>query len=158
MKLIEITVTDWKTSLTNGVVFKEDNQKKLDILYDTLSNLYYKNLNRYFRPHLESYWSRIGNDYIKSNLQKIDMLLSTAFQDFISQDNKTTTTNSNVDYNVDYYGGEGQRSKDTATGEVLYSNINNKDKIRNYRDISQNLIFRELMNILFETFIEGMEW
>ena len=158
MLLSEITIEQWKAALTNNVTFDNDNDKKIEILNDVLTTLYFRNISRIFRSNIVNNWETIGSSYIRANLKKIDLLLSTSYQDFLASDQKATSTGVNTDYNIDYYGGEGERTKDTNDLVTTYSNINNKDKLRNYKDISRNSIFKELLNILFETFIPGGDW
>ena len=94
--------------------------------------------------------------FMSSNKQKLIYILDTCSQDFLSQDS-TTITNSTDEsnaFNTDYYGGEGKTGKDTSTGDTTTTNkaINNKDKSRNFYDVADNYLFRQMMNVLCETF------
>ena len=102
--------------------------------------------------------------FMSSNKQKLIYILDTCSQDFLSQDS-TTITNSTDEsnaFNTDYYGGSGQTGKDTATGDTTTTNkaINNKDKSRNFYDVADNYLFRQMMNVLCETFTidEEIKW
>ena len=102
--------------------------------------------------------------FMSSNKQKLIYILDTCSQDFLSQDSTTITNStdeSNV-FNTDYYGGEGKTGKDTATGDTTTTNkaINNKDKSRNFYDVADNYLFRQMMNVLCETFTidEEIRW
>lgn len=102
--------------------------------------------------------------FMSSNKQKLIYILDTCSQDFLSQDS-TTITNSTDEsnaFNTDYYGGEGKTGKDTSTGDTTTTNkaINNKDKSRNFYDVADNYLFRQMMNVLCETFTidEEIRW
>ena len=102
--------------------------------------------------------------FMSSNKQKLIYILDTCSQDFLSQDS-TTITNSTDEsnaFNTDYYGGEGKTGKDTSTGDTTTTNkaINNKDKSRNFYDVADNYLFRQMMNVLCETFTidEEIKW
>jgi len=91
-----------------------------------------------------------------SNKQKFIYIFTSSQEDFLSQDN-TSTTNSTDEsnaFNTDYYGGSGQTGKDTATGDTTTTNksINNKDKSKNFYDVADNYLFRQMMNTICETF------
>lgn len=102
--------------------------------------------------------------FMRSNKQKLIYIFDTSQIDFLSQDS-TTITNSTDEsnaFNTDYYGGEGKTGKDTSTGDTTTTNkaINNKDKSRNFYDVADNYLFRQMMNILCETFTidEEIKW
>lgn len=102
--------------------------------------------------------------FMRSNKQKLIYIFDTSQIDFLSQDS-TTITNSTDEsnaFNTDYYGGEGKTGKDTSTGDTTTTNkaINNKDKSRNFYDVADNYLFRQMMNILCETFTidEEIRW
>lgn len=102
--------------------------------------------------------------FMRSNKQKLLYIFATCNEDFLSQDS-TTITNSTDEsnaFNTDYYGGEGKTGKDTSTGDTTTTNkaINNKDKSRNFYDVAGNYLFRQMMNVLCETFTidEEIRW
>lgn len=102
--------------------------------------------------------------FMRSNKQKLIYIFDTSQIDFLSQDS-TTITNSTDEsnaFNTDYYGGEGKTGKDTSTGDTTTTNkaINNKDKSRNFYDVADNYLFRQMMNTLCETFTidEEIRW
>lgn len=141
-----------------------------DVARDTLNKiffqLYYKHGSREVRENfqdavvIKDYWQ----SFFDANKQKLLYVLSTANEDFLSQDNivTTETTDEANAFNTDYYGGEGQTGKDTATGNTSTTNksINNKDKSRNFYDIADNYLFKQVMNTICETFIidEEIGW
>ena len=99
--------------------------------------------------------------YIKafmfSNNQKFIYIFTSSQEDFLSQDNTsiTNSTDESNAFNTDYYGGSGQTGKDTATGDTTTTNksINNKDKTKNFYDVADNYLFRQMINTICETFI-----
>ena len=102
--------------------------------------------------------------FMRSNKQKLIYIFDTSQIDFLSQDS-TTITNSTDEsnaFNTDYYGGEGKTGKDTSTGDTTTTNkaINNKDKSRNFYDVADNYLFRQMMNTICETFTidEEIRW
>ena len=102
--------------------------------------------------------------FMRSNKQKFIYIFTSSQEDFLSQDNTsiTNTTDESNAFNTDYYGGSGQTGKDTATGDTTTTNksINNKDKTRNFYDVADNYLFRQMMNVICETFIidEEIRW
>lgn len=102
--------------------------------------------------------------FMRSNKQKLIYIFTSSQEDFLSQDNTsiTNTTDESNAFNTDYYGGSGQTGKDTATGDTTTTNksINNKDKTRNFYDVADNYLFRQMMNTLCETFTidEEIKW
>lgn len=137
-----------------------------DVLNKIFYQLYYKHGSREVRENflnpvvIKDYWQ----SFFDANKQKLLYILSTANEDFLSQDNivTTETTDEANAFNTDYYGGEGQTGKDTATGNTSTTNksINNKDKSRNFYDIADNYLFKQVMNTICETFIidEEIGW
>lgn len=102
--------------------------------------------------------------FMLSNKQKFIYIFTSSQEDFLSQDNTsiTNTTDESNAFNTDYYGGSGQTGKDTATGDTTTTNksINNKDKTRNFYDVADNYLFRQMMNTICETFTidEEIKW
>ena len=102
--------------------------------------------------------------FMRSNKQKLIYIFTSSQEDFLSQDNTsiTNTTDESNAFNTDYYGGSGQTGKDTATGDTTTTNksINNKDKTRNFYDVADNYLFRQMMNTICETFTidEEIKW
>lgn len=141
-----------------------DNEKP--IATSIATNFFLKNKNRLVRESyivkedLRDYLSA----YILMNKQKISYIIDTANQEFIStQQNSTSTANDSstgedLDYNTDYYGGEGTTGKATgsatSTSNVSSSDtfIDNTKKLFNFFSADTNSIFNQLENKLFETF------
>lgn len=102
--------------------------------------------------------------FFETNKQKLLYALSTANEAFLSQESTMTTqsTDEANAFNTDYYGGEGQTGKDTASGNISTTNtaVNNKDKTRNFYDLANNYLFKQIMNTICETFIidEEIGW
>ena len=157
MKLSTINITEW-TSVVNNITFQEDNDLKRSVLENVLSVIYWKNYNRSFRSHLTNSWKEFLQYYLVSNKLKIDYILSTQYKDFLQTISTSRGQDTDNSFNIDYYGGEGQTGK--ATGEVSSeaTSLNLKDKARNFYDISHNSLFKFLVNLLFDTYIEGEDW
>lgn len=159
MKLKEmISIDNWKQI---GVNIVNNN-----LWQDILTQLYYIHGFRELRPgfETESDITTYTTSFINTNLQKIKYILSTANEEFLSQDSTmiTNTQDETNAFNTDYYGGEGQTGKDTAQGDTTTTNtaINNKDKLRNFYDLTNNYLFKMLMNNLCDTFMidESIRW
>lgn len=110
--------------------------------------------------------------YIKINEQKINYIITSAKQEFLSieftQQNRQQSTNNDelLAFNRDYYGGQGQVGKDTNTNTANMSGENTSTKTDkqkmtyNFADAANNSIFKNLANKLFETFYidESLHW
>lgn len=138
----------------------------IDVVVSILTQLYFIHGNREVRDNFtsESDITSYVRSFMQSNKQKFIYIFDTCSQDFLSQDS-TTITNSTDEsnaFNTDYYGGEGKTGKDTSTGDTTTTNkaINNKDKSRNFYDVADNYLFRQMMNVLCETFTidEEIRW
>ena len=154
-----------RTTWTNtGVLFFDSAYR--DVVVSILTQLYFIHGSREVRDNFTS-----GSDitsyvrsFMQSNKQKFIYIFDTCSQDFLSQDS-TTITNSTDEsnaFNTDYYGGEGKTGKDTSTGDTTTTNkaINNKDKSRNFYDVADNYLFRQMRNVICETFTidEEIRW
>lgn len=162
MKLNQlITNDDWKNI---GTLLFDIHHA--EIKSAVMTQLYYMHGDREVRPTFKN-----ANDinvyvdaFMTTNKQKLIYLFSTSLEDFLSNDNTTTanTTDESNAFNTDYYGGEGKTGKDTSSAETRTTNksVNNKDKVRNFYDVSNNYLFRMMMNIICETFTidEEIRW
>lgn len=149
-----------------------DNEKA--IANSIATNFYLKHKRRLVR---ESYIDTEDlKDFLTSfvvmNKQKISYIIETSNQDFIStQSSATSTANDtsrgeDLDYNTDYYGGEGTTGKATGTATST-SNVSSSDtyidntkKLFNFYSADTNSIFRQLEDKMFETFEvdEDLKW
>lgn len=149
-----------------------DNQKP--IANAISSNFYLKNKSRLVR---DSYIDKEDlklfiSSFILMNKQKISYIIETSYQEFIStQSTSSSTANDtsrgeDLDYNTDYYGGEGTTGKATgtatSTSNVSSSDtyIDNSKKLFNFFSADTNSLFAQLENKLFETFEvdEDLTW
>lgn len=154
-----------RTTWTNtGVLFFDSAYR--DVVVSILTQLYFIHGSREVRDNFtsESDITSYVRSFMQSNKQKFIYIFDTCSQDFLSQDS-TTITNSTDEsnaFNTDYYGGEGKTGKDTSTGDTTTTNkaINNKDKSRNFYDVADNYLFRQMMNVICETFTidEEIRW
>ena len=162
MKLNQmITLTNWNNMGAN--IFELPyNEAKVSIL----TQLYFIHGAREVRDNFTSEIDIASyvSAFMLSNKQKFIYIFTSSQEDFLSQDN-TSTTNSTDEsnaFNTDYYGGSGQTGKDTATGDTTTTNksINNKDKTKNFYDVADNYLFRQMMNTICETFTidEEIKW
>ena len=156
-----ITLTNWNNMGAN--IFETPyNEAKVSIL----TQLYFTHGAREVRDNFtnEADIVRYIRAFMRSNKQKFIYIFTSSQEDFLSQDN-TSTTNSTDEsnaFNTDYYGGSGQTGKDTATGDTTTTNksVNNKDKTKNFYDVADNYLFRQMMNTICETFTidEEIKW
>ena len=164
MKLHQlIDLTNWKLIGGGGTVF----EAKYDIVRQAiLTQLFFVHSEREVRPIFTE--GQMVIDYVQSfmisNKQKFIYIFTSSQEDFLSQDNTSTTntTDESNAFNTDYYGGSGQTGKDTATGDTTTTNksINNKDKAKNFYDVANNVLFRQMLNNICETFTidEEIKW
>ena len=162
MKLNQmITLTNWNNIGANIFELKY-NETKVSIL----TQLYFSHGAREVRDTFTNETDIIAyiQAFMRSNKQKFIYIFTSSQEDFLTQDN-TSTTNSTDEsnaFNTDYYGGSGQTGKDTATGDTTTTNksINNKDKTKNFYDVADNYLFRQMMNTICETFTidEEIKW
>ena len=162
MKLNQmITLTNW-TNIGSDVFEASYN----NIRSSVLTQLYFIHGAREVRDNFTSEDDITA--YIKafmfSNKQKFIYIFTSSQEDFLTQDTTTitnTTDESNA-FNTDYYGGSGQTGKDTATGDTTTTNksLNNKDKTKNFYDVADNYLFRQMINTICETFTidEEIKW
>lgn len=163
MKLNQmIELNSWKA--IGDIVF--NTQEYNSIKNSIMGQLYFMHGEREVRANFPD--TQMIEQYVvsfmRSNKQKLIYIFDTSQIDFLSQDS-TTITNSTDEsnaFNTDYYGGEGKTGKDTSTGDTTTTNkaINNKDKSRNFYDVADNYLFRQMMNTLCETFTidEEIRW
>lgn len=162
MKLNQmIDLNSWK-AIGDNVFDSQYNGVKTTIL----TQLYFAHGEREARANFidQDTITQYVRAFMRSNKQKLIYIFDTSQIDFLSQDS-TTITNSTDEsnaFNTDYYGGEGKTGKDTSTGDTTTTNkaINNKDKSRNFYDVADNYLFRQMMNVLCETFTidEEIRW
>ena len=162
MKLNQmITLTNWN-NMGASIFELSYNEVKVSIL----TQLYFSHGAREVRDNFTNETDIIAyiQAFMRSNKQKFIYIFTSSQEDFLSQDN-TSTTNSTDEsnaFNTDYYGGSGQTGKDTATGDTTTTNksINNKDKTKNFYDVADNYLFRQMMNNICETFTidEEIKW
>ena len=162
MKLNQmITIDNW-----SNIGMENFDSEYQSIRTTILIQLYFKHGSREVRDNFtnEDDIVRYIRDIMRSNKQKLNYIFTSSQEDFLSQDN-TSTTNSTDEsnaFNTDYYGGSGQTGKDTATGDTTTTNksINNKDKTKNFYDVADNYLFRQMMNTICETFTidEEIKW
>ena len=162
MKLNQmITLTNWN-NIGADIFETKYNETKVSIL----TQLYFTHGAREVRDNFANETDIITyiQAFMRSNKQKFIYIFDTSQIDFLSQDN-TSTTNSTDEsnaFNTDYYGGSGQTGKDTATGDTITTSksINNKDKSKNFYDVADNYLFRQMMNTICETFTidEEIRW
>ena len=164
MKLNQmIDLVNWKLIGGGGTVF----DAQYDIVRQAiLTQLFFTHSDREVRPVFTE--GQMIIDYVRafmtSNKQKFIYIFTSSQEDFLSQDNTSTTNTSDESnaFNTDYYGGSGQTGKDTATGDTTTTNksINNKDKAKNFYDVANNVLFRQMMNTICETFTidEEIKW
>ena len=162
MKLNQmITIDNW-SNIGQDVFADADNPSRSTILIQ----LYFTHGAREVRDNFtsENDIIRYIRAFMRSNKQKFIYIFNSSQEDFLSQDNTsiTNTTDESNAFNTDYYGGEGKTGKDTSTGDTTTTNkaINNKDKSRNFYNVADNYLFRQMMNVLCETFIidEEIKW
>lgn len=162
MKLNQmITLTNW-TNIGSDVFEPQYNETKVSIL----TQLYFIHGAREVRDNFtsETDISAYIRAFMRSNKQKFIYIFTSSQEDFLSQDNTsiTNTTDESNAFNTDYYGGSGQTGKDTATGDTTTTNksINNKDKSKNFYDVADNYLFRQMLNTICETFTidEEIKW
>lgn len=162
MKLNQmITLTNWNNIGANIFELKY-NETKVSIL----TQLYFSHGAREVRDNFTNEADIIAyiQAFMRSNKQKFIYIFTSSQEDFLSQDNTsiTNTTDESNAFNTDYYGGSGQTGKDTATGDTTTTNksINNKDKTKNFYDVADNYLFRQMMNTICETFTidEEIKW
>lgn len=154
-----------RTTWTNtGVLFFDSAYR--DVVVSILTQLYFIHGSREVRDNFtsESDITAYVRAFMQSNKQKFIYIFTSSQEDFLSQDNTsiTNTTDESNAFNTDYYGGSGQTGKDTATGDTTTTNksINNKDKTKNFYDVADNYLFRQMMNTICETFTidEEIKW
>ena len=162
MKLNQmITLTNWN-NIGSNVFEASYNETRSSML----TQLYFIHGAREVRDNFTSEDDIITyiQAFMRSNKQKFIYIFTSSQEDFLSQDNTsiTNTTDESNAFNTDYYGGSGQTGKDTATGDTTTTNksINNKDKTRNFYDVADNYLFRQMMNTICETFTidEEIRW
>lgn len=162
MKLNQmITIDNWN-SIGDDVFDVGYNAVKATIL----TQLYFTHGAREVRDNFtsEDDITRYIRAFMRSNKQKFIYIFTSSQEDFLSQDNTSTTntTDESNAFNTDYYGGSGQTGKDTATGDTTTTNksINNKDKTKNFYDVADNYLFRQMLNNICETFTidEEIRW
>ena len=154
-----------RTSWTNiGVLFFDSIYR--DAVVSILTQLYFIHGSREVRENFTSQGDieTYVRSFMRSNKQKFIYIFTSSQEDFLSQDNTsiTNTTDESNAFNTDYYGGSGQTGKDTATGDTTTTNksINNKDKAKNFYDVADNYLFRQMLNTICETFTidEEIKW
>ena len=156
-----ITIDNW-SNIGNEIFDSEYQGIKATILIQ----LYFTHGAREVRDNFtnEADIVRYIRAFMNSNKQKFIYIFTSSREDFLSQDNTSTTntTDESNAFNTDYYGGSGQTGKDTATGDTTTTNksINNKDKTKNFYDVADNYLFRQMMNTICETFTidEEIKW
>ena len=162
MKLNQmITLTNWNNMGAN-IFETQYNETKVSIL----TQLYFSHGSREVRDNFTNETDIITyvQAFMRSNKQKFIYIFTSSQEDFLSQDNTsiTNTTDESNAFNTDYYGGSGQTGKDTATGDTTTTNksINNKDKTKNFYDVADNYLFRQMLNTICETFTidEEIKW
>ena len=162
MKLNQmITITNWN-NIGADIFESKYNETKVSIL----TQLYFSHGAREVRDNFTSETDIIAyiQAFMRSNKQKFIYIFTSSQEDFLSQDNTsiTNSTDESNAFNTDYYGGSGQTGKDTATGDTTTTNksINNKDKAKNFYDVADNYLFRQMMNTICETFTidEEIKW
>ena len=162
MKLNQmITLTNWN-NIGSNVFEATYNETRSSML----TQLYFIHGAREVRDNFtsETDITTYIQAFMRSNKQKFIYIFTSSQEDFLSQDNTsiTNTTDESNAFNTDYYGGSGQTGKDTATGDTTTTNksINNKDKTRNFYDVADNYLFRQMMNTICETFTidEEIKW
>lgn len=162
MKLNQmITLTNWNNIGAN--VFESTYNETRSSM---LTQLYFIHGAREVRDNFtsETDITTYIQAFMRSNKQKFIYIFTSSQEDFLSQDNTsiTNTTDESNAFNTDYYGGSGQTGKDTATGDTTTTNksINNKDKSKNFYDVADNYLFRQMMNTICETFTidEEIKW
>ena len=162
MKLNQmITLTNWN-NIGADIFEPKYNETKVSIL----TQLYFTHGAREVRDNFTNETDIIAyiQAFMRSNKQKFIYIFTSSQEDFLSQDNTsiTNTTDESNAFNTDYYGGSGQTGKDTATGDTTTTNksINNKDKTKNFYDVADNYLFRQMMNTICETFTidEEIKW
>lgn len=162
MKLNQmITLTNWN-NIGSNVFEASYNETRSSML----TQLYFIHGAREVRDNFtsEDDITTYIQAFMRSNKQKFIYIFTSSQEDFLSQDNTsiTNTTDETAAFNTDYYGGSGQTGKDTATGDTTTTNksINNKDKTRNFYDVADNYLFRQMMNTICETFTidEEIRW
>lgn len=130
-------------------IFGENEQEYKLSLFNILSQFWDKNQFRTVRKNYNSAISiRIFvENYLNVNKQKIKTMIETINGDIIG----TETINEDLSYNVDYGGGEGVRYKQGSKN--LFKD--NKRKLFNFYNLTDNYLIKQLENLLFETFEES---
>lgn len=155
-----ITQTKWEMLFYNTITYREPEAVK-----SLANNLYLKWYYRTVRGNFNlASLDEFVRDWLVTHKQKIFYILDTATEDFL----KTTSTSDNTysgeatDYNVDYFGGEGRRGRDSDSNRSQNTviSIDSKNKMWNFSSIIENRLFYQLANTLFETFEfpEELEW
>lgn len=102
--------------------------------------------------------------FLKMNIQKIVYIAEAGTKPFLEIESKTNTSFSDthnvedIDYNTDYFGGEGKTGKATgmntsnAQNNSTTSVLEGKNKLFNFKNSTNNTLFRNLEDKIFETF------
>lgn len=163
MFLNQVEINDWLIPVNNAG-FTQEYREILEVVF---TSLYWKNYSRVFRETYSiknddgSYrFQPVVESYLKSNKKKIEYMIETVKDDFLFTSQESTQSDNNTNYNVDYYGAEGERAKNTNTMTYSNKNIDNKNKLWDFSSIEENYLWKTLMNILFDTFYvpEGITW
>lgn len=144
----DLISTDTFMSIATSIFGESEQDYKLS-LFNILSQFWDKNQFRTVRKNYNNTFSirLFVENYLSVNKQKIKTMIETINGDIIG----TETINEDLSYNVDYGGGEGIRYKQGSKN--LFKD--NKRKLFNFYNLTDNYLIKQLENLLFETFEES---
>lgn len=130
------------------------------------TQFYLRNINREVRAAFNDInnFRELINSFCILNKQRLKYIIETATSEFLSTESMSseqatgTTTGEDLDYNTDYYGGEGTTGKasgnssSTSNATATDKVIDNTRKLSNFYLAENNSLFKQLENRLFETF------
>lgn len=159
MKLHEVSnIGTWEN------IFKQIDYKDPDAAANLGSTLWFKWQYRSVRSIYEKGLTMYLMTWLSTNKQKLHYILDSANEDILQTQNISDTTNQaeDKDFNIDYFGGEGERTKGTNMNNSKYisTNVDMKNKLWNFNSSTENRIFYQLADEIFETFefSEDLTW
>lgn len=158
--LYEVDLQDWLDSL--NPCFPWIDEKYREGLTTLFEAIFYKNLERKFRDYygiknefedrVTFMFQPVIANFVKINAKKFIYLLDTINEEFLSTESVSESEQTGIGYNIDYYGGEGQRDKSTVGNRSTNVYKDNKNKLWNFSDLMDNRLIKDLLNIIFATY------
>lgn len=140
-------------AIANSIFNSTDEEEYRLNIQSILGQFWFKNQFRTVRKIYPDTFSvrNFVETYCVINKQKLKIMIDTMNSDIIS----TETINEDLSYNVDYAGGEGVRYKQGSKN--LFKD--NKRKLFNFYNLTDNYLIKQFENMLFETFEESeVDW